>query len=76
MKPDALGWKRNRHVHEKSLPGAFPLRKAEGVGRAKREGFRESPKPSLVFSLLHKRSKDSIGRAQPQESGHETDAHG
>ena len=39
--------RRARHcqVHEKSLPDAFPLRKAEGVGRAKREGFMKAQNP-------------------------------
>ena len=37
--------------------------------------------PSLLLVLLVQaiygiRSKDSIGRAQPHESGHEQDAHG
>jgi hypothetical protein len=45
MMPDALGWKRHCQVHEKSLPDAFPLRKAEGVGRAKREGLVKAQNP-------------------------------
>ena len=45
MKPDALGWKRHCQVHEKSLPDAFPLRKAEGVGRVKIEGLVKAQNP-------------------------------
>jgi hypothetical protein len=32
-------------VNEKSLPDAFPLRKAEGVGIAKIQGFVKAPNP-------------------------------
>ena len=33
------------HVHEKSLPDAFPLRKAEEVGRAKIQGLVQAQNP-------------------------------
>ena len=48
MEPGALGWKPYHwhcQVHEKSLPGAFLLRKAEGVGIAKIEGFVKAQNP-------------------------------
>ena len=45
---------RHCHVHEKSLPDAFPLRKAEGGGNSENRGARESPQPSIVLSLLHR----------------------
>ena len=38
-------WLRHCHVNDTLLPDAFPVRKAAGVGRAKRQGLVQAQNP-------------------------------